>query len=91
MEQGLTDSGGPHLMGKALTLADYCIVPTIDRMADLGLSDTWSDLPKFRAWLERMKLQPAYTKTFYKGTRLSEIYDGADYGSGENEATVTRN
>jgi glutathione S-transferase len=89
MEQGLAQSGGPYLMGSALTLADYCIVPTIDRMADLGLGDSWNDLPRFRHWLELMQSRPAFAKTFYRLTRLSEIYDGADYGSQENSATVT--
>ena len=88
MEKGLLESGGPWLMGKALTLADYCIAPTIDRMDDLGLSDTWSDLPNVCEWYERIKSRPAYAKTFYRGTRLTEIYDGVDYGAAENSATV---
>jgi glutathione S-transferase len=89
IEQGLNESGGPHLLGGMLTLADYCIVPTIDRMADLGLGDMWQSLPRFRAWLERMRAQAAFTRTFYRQTRLTEIYDGADYGSPPNAATVT--
>lgn len=88
MEKGLTESGGPWLMGDELTLADYCIAPTIDRMNDLGLSETWNDLPAVCAWYEKIKAQPAYEKTYYKGTRLSEIYDGASYGMAENTATV---
>ena len=90
MEKGLIESGGPWLMGEMLTLADYCIAPTIDRMNDLGLGDTWRDLPKVCDWYERIKAQPAYAKTFYKGTRLSEIYDSADYGTAENPATVVK-
>lgn len=88
MEKGLGESGGPYLMGSKLTLADYCIVPTIDRMNDLGLADSWADLPKFQEWYELMQEQPAFSKTFYKGTRLTEIYDGAEYGSQANAATV---
>lgn len=90
MEKGLSESGGPWLMGDALTLADYCILPTMDRMNDLGLADVWSDLPKVVAWHEQIKARPAYEKTYYKGTRLSEIYDGADYGSEKNPAQVVR-
>lgn len=89
MEQGLEASGGPFLMGTALTLADYCIVPTIDRMADLQLGDTWKDQPRVGDWFERMRSRPAFARTFYRLTRLSEIYDRADYGSPPNEATVT--
>ncbi len=88
MEKGLIESGGPWLMGEALTLADYCVAPTIDRMNDLGLSDTWSDLPHVSAWYERIRSRPAWAKTFYKGTRLTEIYAGADYGAAANEAEV---
>lgn len=90
MEKGLTDSGGPWLMGEMLTLADYCIAPTMDRMNDLGLSDTWCDLPKVCDWFERVRSRPAYEKTFYKGTRLTEIYEDADYGTAANTATVVR-
>lgn len=88
MEKGLTESGGPWLMGEMLTLADYCIVPTIDRMNDLGLAELWADQPKVSAWFERIKQRPAYQKTYYRGTRLSEIYDGASYGAAENPAQV---
>jgi glutathione S-transferase len=89
MQQGLEASGGPFLMGTALTLADYCIVPTIDRMADLELGDTWRDLPRVCDWLEQMRSRPAFARTFFRMTRLSEIYDGADYGSPPNAAIVT--
>ena len=88
MEKGLINSGGPWLLGEKLTLADYCIAPTMDRMNDLGLADVWIDLPNVCQWYEKIKSQPAYEKTYYKGTRLSEIYDGADYGGIENLAPV---
>ena len=90
MEKGLTDSGGPWLLGEKLTLADYCIAPTMDRMNDLGLDDVWRDLPKVCRWYDTIKSQPAYEKTYYKGTRLSEIYDGANYGGIENPATIVK-
>ena len=89
METGLKKSGGPWLMGDTLTLADYCIAPTIDRMNDLGLSEIWSDCPAVSEWYERVKSQSSYSKTYYRGTRLSEIYDGADYNAGENAATIS--
>ena len=88
MEKGLSESGGPWLMGEMLTLADYCIAPTIDRMRDLGLEGQWADHPLVTAWFEGIKARPAYTKTYYRGTRLSEIYDGASYGSEGNQAKV---
>lgn len=88
METGLAKSGGPWLMGESLTLADYCIAPTIDRMHDLGLDDLWARRPQFSQWWHMVRQRPAYEKTYYRGTRLTEIYSGADYGSGENPAPV---
>jgi glutathione S-transferase len=88
METGLKKSGGPWLMGDKLTLADYCIAPTIDRMNDLGLEHLWAEHPMFCEWWNNVKARPAYAKTFYRGTRLTEIYNGASYGMGENTATV---
>lgn len=90
MEKSLAQSGGPWLMGEALTLADYCIAPTIDRMNDLGLSEIWADHSRFISWFKKIKSRPAYEKTYYKGTRLSEIYDGDSYGAGQNPATVVQ-
>ena len=75
MEKGLTESGGPWLMGNTLTLADYCVTPTIDRMNDLGLSSIWEDHPLVAAWYARIQERPAFEKTYYPGTRLSEISD----------------
>jgi len=88
MEKGLEESGGPWLMGERLTLADYCILPTLDRMQDLGLGEIWSDHKRVSAWLEQIRKRPAYAKTYYRGTRLSEIYDGADYGAEANPAPI---
>jgi glutathione S-transferase len=90
MEKGLEKSGGPWLMGESLTLADYCIAPTIDRVNDLGLDRLWADHARFATWWKKMKDQPAYEKTFYRGTRLTEIYNGADYGTAENMAPIDR-
>ena len=90
MEKGLGESGGPWLMGEMLTLADYCIAPTIDRMNDLGLSGLWDDHELVQSWYKNVKSRPAYAKTYYRGTRLSEIYDGVDYGTDQNPAHVVR-
>ena len=88
MEKGLVESGGPWLMGEALTLADYCIAPTIDRMNDLGLEDLLTDNEQVLAWFDRIRSRGAYEKTYYRGTRLSEIYDGASYDTGPNPAQI---
>lgn len=88
MDKGLLKDGGPWLMGKKLTLADYCIVPTIDRMQDLGLELVWEELPRVAEWFANIQSRDAYVKTFYKGTRLREIYDGVDLGTNKNTAKI---
>ena len=88
MDKGLEKSGGPWLMGDDLTLADYCMVPTIDRMNDLGLAELWADHALVSAWFGRVRERPAFEKTYYRGTRLSEIYDGASYGTAPNTAPI---
>ena len=89
MEQGLRKSGGPWLMGDFLSLADYCVLPVIDRMQDLGHSMLWSDSPKVSEWYSALKLREAYTKTYYRRTRLTEIYDNVDLASPENSASIS--
>lgn len=77
MEKGLGASGGPWLMGDMLTLADFCVTPTIDRMRDLGLAHMWDDRPLVAAWFARIQDRPAFAETYYPRTRLSEIFGQA--------------
>lgn len=65
---------GPWLCGEVLTLADVCGLPTIDRMADLGLSPIWDDSPLVADWYERIQTRPSFAATFYPGSRVSDIY-----------------
>lgn len=90
IEKGLSDKGGPWLMGADLTLADYCIAPTLDRMQDLGYSWVWDEFLEVAKWFKKIQGRDAYQKTFYKGTRLSEIYDNADFGAQENSAIIVK-
>jgi glutathione S-transferase len=62
------------LLGDDLTLADYCVVPTIDRMEDLGLGHLWADLPAVTRWWAAIQARPAFAKTYPTGARLSDIY-----------------
>jgi glutathione S-transferase len=43
-------------------------------MIDLGLGDMIFDRTALKAWYERYAARPAFDKTFYEGTRLSEIF-----------------
>jgi glutathione S-transferase len=65
---------GSWLVGDQFTLADIVVAPLIDRMADLGMEDIWTDkYPRVSDWYERMQARPAFQKTFYKGARMSEF------------------
>jgi glutathione S-transferase len=65
---------GPWLMGEQFTLADVLVMPSIDRMADLGLSHIWEDkYPGVSAWYERLQARPAFQATYYPGSRVSDF------------------
>src|SRR4030088_2626388 len=46
MDLAIQESGGPWLLGKAITLADVAVMPAIVRMADPGLDWLWYDMPR---------------------------------------------
>jgi glutathione S-transferase len=73
MEATLQD-GRDWLLGDQLTIADACVAPLFDRMADLGLAWLWEKQPHTTVWLARYRARPAYAATFYEKTRLSSIY-----------------
>lgn len=78
VEDALAADGRDWLMGDRLTLADVCLLPTIDRMADLGLASMWQGShPAVEGWYTRFAARPAFEKTYYPGTRLTEIFDQA--------------
>jgi len=77
MESALSD-GRPWLMGERLTVADACVMPTVDRLRDMGYESMWRDSrPAVAAWYARYAARPAFQKTYYKGTRLTEIFGDA--------------
>lgn len=73
MDAALAD--GPWLCGDALTLADFCVVPTVDRMADLGLATVWEGLPRFTRWWAAIQSRESFMLTYAPGARLSDIHD----------------
>ena len=65
---------GPWLMGEQFTLADVLVMPSIDRMADLGLSTIWEGkYPRVAEWYERLQARPAFKATYYPGSRVSDF------------------
>jgi glutathione S-transferase len=74
MEAALAHS--EYLMGTQVTLADFCVLPLLVRMEDLGYEFLWSDRTGVRAWLVRMKARPSSKAAYYPGSLLSEQYPG---------------
>lgn len=72
MSQALENSN--YIATSNLTIADLAVIPTFDRMADLGLSHIWEDLPRVCNWWAEMQSMPAYAATYCPGARLSDIF-----------------
>jgi glutathione S-transferase len=74
MESTLSTSD--YLLGPKLTLADFCVLPAMIRMEDLGYEFLWKDRPGVKAWLARIKARSSFKAAFYSGSLLSEQYPG---------------
>jgi glutathione S-transferase len=74
MDRWIETSGGPWIMGKQLTLADVSMMPVIVRMDDIGLHMMWDSRPNITRWLEDIRSEPAYRRTYYFGSLLTEKY-----------------
>jgi glutathione S-transferase len=68
-------------MGERFTLADICVIPTFDRMADLGYKNMWEEgYPAVTDWVDRSLERPSVKKAFYEGSRFSEVYPDLELG-----------
>ena len=74
MDDAFAAGGGRWLMGARLTLADIAVMPVIVRMNDIGLGHMWADMPAIKRWLAAIEDHPAYPKTYYHGSLLTEQY-----------------
>jgi len=74
MDQWISASGGPWLMGDKITLADIAVMPVIVRMDDINLQSAWDDYPSVARWLEAIRKHPAFEPTYYFGSLLTEKY-----------------
>jgi glutathione S-transferase len=70
----LDDSGGPWIMGRAISLADIALMPVVVRMDDINLGHMWADKPAVQAWFDAIRSRPEYTQTYYHGSLLTEKY-----------------
>jgi len=57
--------GNSWLAGDAISVADFCVLPTIVRMSDLRLESAWADLRHFQDWYTRMQSRPSFANAFY--------------------------
>ena len=73
MDREISASGGPWLMGKDITLADVTIMPALVRMDDLNMAE-WQDLPRVVTWFDNIRAHPAFARTYYPGSLLSERF-----------------
>jgi glutathione S-transferase len=74
MEREIAASGGPWLMGERITLADIAVMPSIVRMADLGLDTMWREKPAIARWYDAIRAHRAFKPTYYFGSLLSEKF-----------------
>jgi glutathione S-transferase len=74
MDADIAQSGGPWLLGAAISLADVAVMPAIVRMADLGQDTGWQDLPRVRRWYDAIRAHPAFAPTYYPGSLLTERF-----------------
>jgi glutathione S-transferase len=74
MDRSITESGGPWLLGKNMTLADVALMPAIVRMADLGLDTMWKDMPRVARWYDEIRAHAAFKPTYYFGSLLTERF-----------------
>jgi glutathione S-transferase len=74
MDDAIRASGGPFLLGKCLGLADIAVMPVIVRLEDINLANMWDAHPAVGRWLAAIKAHPAYAKTYYFGSLLTEKY-----------------
>jgi glutathione S-transferase len=72
MDAEIARSGGPWLLGSAISLADVAVMPAIVRMADLGEENAWQDIPRVKRWYEAIRAHPAFAPTYYPGSLLTE-------------------
>ena len=74
MDAEIAKSGGPWLLGADISLADVMLMPAIVRMADLGRAADWRDMPRVEHWYEAIAAHPAFAKTYYPGSLLTERF-----------------
>ena len=63
--------GTPWLSGMEISVADFCVLPTIVRMSDLHLEAVWDGLAHFQGWYDRIKSRRSFDTAFYPDAHVS--------------------
>jgi glutathione S-transferase len=74
MDDAICAGDGPFMLGARITLADMAIMPVIVRLKDINLTSMWDAHPAVGTWLDKIEAHPAYAKTYYFGSLLTEKY-----------------
>ena len=89
MELLLMRFGGPWLFGKEYTIGDMAVLPTVDRLEDLGFDALWrTDYPLIVDWLKNAQNRESSKVSFYHGSRLSHQFPKLVKGKGTNDHIV---
>src|SRR5262249_12450893 len=73
VDDAIRASGGPFMLGR-LTLAHIALMPVIVRLEDNNLTAMWERHPAVAIWLQAIQAHPAYARTYYFGSLLTEKY-----------------
>lgn len=76
-DAALAKDGRPWIMGDDISIADAAYMPTVDRMIDLGLGGMIESKAALADWYRRYGERDAFARTYYPGTRLTEIFGSA--------------
>jgi glutathione S-transferase len=68
VDKALSD-GRPYILGPDLSIADITLMPSVVRMADIGMASMWRSRPAIGQWLDRMSANPAFAATYSPGSR----------------------
>jgi len=60
----------PWICGSDYTLAELCLIPTFQRLEDLGLEDMWAPYPKVSDWFDRTRERPSFDVAYYPGAKV---------------------
>lgn len=57
---------GPWLLGARFTLADIALIPYVNRLDMLGMSEMWTKArPRLAGWFERVKARPSFQPALF--------------------------